>query len=316
MVNSSVRGGVWGHASFLGSRLIGMGLLLAAMALGGGCSQQKGSSALITLLPALLPTSGELSQPSPEVPPAEKPPEAFTKPEQTPPSGEGTPEAPRERDDLFSRYMIVAGISMKQAGMNADPTSDSSDAATFLPKGPRGHDYLTGETVSSTYSPLLNVSSPVTYFGERPFGFGYNSGAFTVRFTDYMGMFPVRKVSGELRGTFAYFVPTLILTNRKNEGLGSWVRMRNEIGVGITAYQFTGEMTVHRESVFPGVDYQDRYRGPGGVRWGGILYAELRAYFFERIIFSFSQFLLQTSGYYYYEYNYNVGWGFPFGGSR
>lgn len=284
-----------------------------------GCSflKESPSGKAAVLFPLLVPTTGEFKAPEPQIPPTGTPPDnpGSGSPEAPPREASSASEAHPPAPDLFARPLLVVGLAVKQAGMNADPTSASSDAAIFLPKGPRGTDFLTGETVSQTYSPLFNVTSPVTYFGEHPIGFGYTTGLFQVRFTEYLGMYPVRRTAGELHGTFAYFTPTLISTDNREKRWLPWLRFRNEIGLGVTAYQFKGEMTVLRESVFHGVEYQDTYRGPGGVRWGAIIYVELRAYVYERVVLSYSQFLLQTRGYYYYEHNYNLGWGMGWGGT-
>jgi hypothetical protein len=212
---------------------------------------------------------------------------------------------------LLDQHILVIGAAYREVALRADTSAEGQDAAVFLPEGPSGRGLL-GDRVGRTTSLKLDLLSPVRHLGESEvFGWGYNIGLSQVRFDRYESFISDTATSeGQLNGTFAHVIPTLVLSRPQSED--SVVYSRGEMGLGLVAYRITGTMHVRRDHVIPDVYYRETFVGDGKVRYGPALFINTQYILFRRVSLGFTMLVMSYAGYYYTDMGLNAGIGFAF----
>jgi len=250
--------------------------------------------------------------PAPAVPPAERPAaEETAPPDALQKAVTVAQQSAEQARTLLDRHILVVGAGYHEIALRADTSSDSQDAAVFLPTGPSGKGIL-GDRVGRVATLKVDLLSPVQRFkGSEVFGWGYNIGLSRVRFDKYESFISDRVTyNGELTGTFAHVIPTLVVSRPQDDD--STLYSRGEMGIGLVAYRFTGAMHIRRNYLIPNVDYLETFVGDGKVRYGPALFIDTQYVFARRVSLGFSMLIMSYAGYYYSDLGFNAGLAFVF----
>jgi hypothetical protein len=212
---------------------------------------------------------------------------------------------------MLDQHIVLIGAGYHEIALRADTSSDSKDAAVFLPKGPSGKGLL-GDRVGRTTTFNLDLLSPVRYFeGSKAFGWGYNFGVTRVRFDKYESFISDRvSYDGELTGTFVHFIPTLVLSRPQSDDSSFYAR--GELGIGVVAYRFTGQMHIQRNYLISNVNYDETFAGDGKVRYGPAFFVNDQFIWARHVSLGVSMLIMSYAGYYYTNIGVNAGLAFVF----